>query len=315
MPVTEAPQSEERRADGCSTEEFDLLNRSKKKIKSAEEQPDDDTMVENQAVEKETGDGHTPTHCEDQSKGDTPNSLGVESNTDQMEILEVSKDSARSFKQALLRSRFNENRNEKNFDCDVEEPSSDDEDANTGSRVEQEDEVMEEPRDGIPKVKIPPGLLKKVREPWKKCLIVRLLGKTIGYKLFMTKMTKISGLQADFEALDIGNGFFIVKFDMADDYTKVYTGGPWIVMDHYVTVRKWQQDFKSDEAEEDTTMIWVQFPNLPIEYYNKKILYHITKVIGVPLKIDINTAMAARGKYARVCIEMDLRKPLILIFL
>ncbi|KAL7163194.1 hypothetical protein ACSBR2_039315 [Camellia fascicularis] len=80
---------------------------------------------------------------------------------------------------------------------------------------------------------------------------------------------------------------------MMDDYTKVYTGGPWIAMDHYVTVRKWQQDFKSDDAEEDTTAIWVRFPNLPIEYYNEKVLYHITKVLGNPLKVDINTAMAA----------------------
>lgn len=122
----------------------------------------------------------------------------------------------------------------------------------------------------------------------------------------MTKMTKIWGLQADFEALDIGNGFFIVKFDLMDDYTKVFTGGPWIVMDHYVTVRKWQHEFKANEAEEDTTAIWVRFPTLPIEYYNEKALFHITKVLGVPLKIDINTAMTARGKYARVCVEMDL---------
>lgn len=130
----------------------------------------------------------------------------------------------------------------------------------------------------------------------------------------MVKMTKIWGLQADFEALDFGNGFFIVKFDMADDYNKVYTGGPWVAMDHYVTVRKWQQDFKPDETEEDTTAIWVQFPNLPIEYYNENVLNHISKVLGVPLKIIINTAMAARGKHARVCIEMGLRQPLIPYF-
>ena len=98
---------------------------------------------------------------------------------------------------------------------------------------------------------------------------------------------------------------------MVDDYTKVYAGGPWTVRDHYVTVRKWLEDFKSDEAEEDTTAIWVRFPNLLIEYYNEKILYYIAKVIGVPLKIDINIDMAARGKYARVCIEIDLRMPLI----
>ncbi|KAI8027505.1 hypothetical protein LOK49_LG02G00221 [Camellia lanceoleosa] len=32
--------------------------------------------------------------------------------------------------------------------------------------------------------------------------------------------------------------------------------------------------------------------------------------IGKPLKIDLTTAMATRGRFARVCIEVDLRKPL-----
>ncbi|XP_028106754.1 uncharacterized protein LOC114305824 [Camellia sinensis] len=117
-------------------------------------------------------------------------------------------------------------------------------------------------------VKLPASLLKKVREPWKQCLIVRLLGKNIGYNLFVNRMRKVWNLQASFETLDIGN-------------------------------------------EEDTTAIWVRFPNLPIEYYDDKVLYHISKVLSTPLKVDINTAMAARGKYARVCVEMDLRKPLI----
>ncbi|XP_028066485.1 uncharacterized protein LOC114269382 [Camellia sinensis] len=162
-----------------------------------------------------------------------------------------------------------------------------------------------------PIVKLPAGLLKKVREPWKKCLIVRLLGRNIGYNLFVNRIRKLWNLQAGFETLDIGNGFFIVKFEMMEDYSKVFTGGPWIVMDRYVTVCKWQPDFKSDEAEADTTAIWVRFPNLPIEYYDEKVLYHISKVLGNPLKVDIKTAMVARGKYARVCVEMDLRKPLI----
>ncbi|KAI7998027.1 hypothetical protein LOK49_LG10G00977 [Camellia lanceoleosa] len=40
----------------------------------------------------------------------------------------------------------------------------------------------------------------------------------------------------------------------------------------------------------------------------------LSEVLGIPLKIDINTAMASRGKYARVCIEMDLQKPLVFQF-
>ncbi|XP_028115237.1 uncharacterized protein LOC114313094 [Camellia sinensis] len=180
-----------------------------------------------------------------------------------------------------------------------------------GNEKETKEFLEEKGTTSNPVVKLPAGLLKKVREPWKKCLIVRLLGRNIGYNLFINRMRKVWNLQADFETLDIGNGFFIVKFEMMEDYMKVFIGGPWVVMDRYVTVRKWQPDFKSNEAEKDTTAIWVRFPNLPIEYYDDKVLYHISKVLSTPLKVDINTAMAARGKYARVCVELDLHKPLI----
>ncbi|XP_028119187.1 uncharacterized protein LOC114316702 [Camellia sinensis] len=86
-------------------------------------------------------------------------------------------------------------------------------------------------------------------------------------------------------------------------------------MEHYLTVRKWEPDFKASEAFETTTTIWVRFSELPLEYFQEKVLYAIAKQIGKPLKIDLTTAMATRGRFARVCIEMDLRKPLFPRFL
>ncbi|XP_028059208.1 uncharacterized protein LOC114262941 [Camellia sinensis] len=70
-------------------------------------------------------------------------------------------------------------------------------------------------------------------------------------------------------------------------------------MDHYLTVRRWEPDFKPYEAGEVATALWVRFPQLPIEYYNEKVLFHIAKAIGKPLKIDLNIAMSTRGRYAR----------------
>ncbi|XP_028120747.1 uncharacterized protein LOC114318079 [Camellia sinensis] len=201
----------------------------------------------------------------------------------------------KSFKQALLKSRFNENERERNFDCEEAYLSFDEE---MEKEEEGEDQLEYKGTSSNSVIKIPAGLLKKVREPWQKCLIVRILGKNVGYKLFVNRMRKLWNPQADFETLDIGHGFFIVKFEMMEDYSKVYMGGPWVMMDRYVIVRKWQADFKADEAEKDTTAIWVRFLNLPIEYYNEKVLYHISKALGKLLKIDISTAVAARGKYA-----------------
>ncbi|KAL7221280.1 hypothetical protein ACSBR1_023266 [Camellia fascicularis] len=82
-------------------------------------------------------------------------------------------------------------------------------------------------------------------------------------------------------------------------------------MDHYLTVRRWELDFKPSEASKVATALWVRFPQLPIENYNEKVLFHIAKAIDKPLKIDLNIAMSAREKYAHVCVEVDLTKPLI----
>ncbi|KAL7243796.1 hypothetical protein ACSBR1_016088 [Camellia fascicularis] len=82
-------------------------------------------------------------------------------------------------------------------------------------------------------------------------------------------------------------------------------------MDHYLTVRRWEHDFKPSESGEVATALWVRFPQLPIEYYNEKVLFHVAKAIRKPLKVDLNTVMSARGRYARVCVEVNLTKPLI----
>ncbi|KAI8026706.1 hypothetical protein LOK49_LG02G03142 [Camellia lanceoleosa] len=96
----------------------------------------------------------------------------------------------------------------------------------------------------------------------------------------------------------------------AEGDTHIHDGGPWVIMDHYLTVRKWTPDFKTSEAFETTTAVWVRFSELPIEYFHEQVLYVIAKQIGKPLKIDLTTAIATRGRFARVCIEVDLHKPL-----
>ncbi|KAI8031372.1 Uncharacterized protein LOK49_LG01G03785 [Camellia lanceoleosa] len=215
----------------------------------------------------------------------------------------------KSFKQALTATK----QNEKAFDSDLDRLFTDDEFLTDEEDNEalSEDEQAQDLAPIIPRIKLHPRLVKLIRKPWKDCLIVRLLGKTVGFKFLVNKLKKIWGLQGDFEATNLGLGFFLVKFEMLVDCNRVYTEGPWIIMDHYLTVHRWEYDFKPSEAKEVATTLWVRFPQLPIEYYNEKVLYHIAKVIGKPLKVDLNTAMSTRGRYARVCVEVDLTKPLV----
>ena len=50
---------------------------------------------------------------------------------------------------------------------------------------------------------------------------------------------------------------------------------------------------------------------MPIELYEAEVLKQIGEAIGKVLRIDTHTALESRGKYARMCIQVDVRKPLI----
>lgn len=53
---------------------------------------------------------------------------------------------------------------------------------------------------------------------------------------------------------------------------------------------------------------------LPIKYHDSKVLTFIGNRIGTTVKVDKNTLLQEHGKYARLCVEVDLRKPLLAMF-
>ncbi|PNY14872.1 ribonuclease H, partial [Trifolium pratense] len=58
-------------------------------------------------------------------------------------------------------------------------------------------------------------------------------------------------------------------------------------------------------------MVWIRFPSLGMEYYDESLLLALATAVGTPIKVDIRTLDASRGKFARVCIEIDLDKPVV----
>lgn len=50
---------------------------------------------------------------------------------------------------------------------------------------------------------------------------------------------------------------------------------------------------------------------LAIEYFDEKTLEGIGNLIGSTLKVDTNTTQQTRGKFARICVEINLNKPLV----
>ncbi|KAK4255547.1 hypothetical protein QN277_008534 [Acacia crassicarpa] len=170
--------------------------------------------------------------------------------------------------------------------------------------------ITEDASRNFPKFSFSEKMTKRLHKAWKWAVIVKLLGRNIGYKNLLAILQTLWAKRGVINLINVGNGFFVVKLTNKEDYMNALTGGPWMLFDHYLTVRPWEPFFNPWRAKIDKVAVWVRMPRLALEYYDKEALTWIGNRIGETLKIDFNTSCQLRGHYARICVLVDLSKQL-----
>ena len=84
-----------------------------------------------------------------------------------------------------------------------------------------------------------------------------------------------------------------------------------VLGDHFLSLRLWEPFFKPSSGNVSMVAMWIRLYELPIELYEAEVLREIEDSIRKVLRIDTHTTMEARGKNARLCIQIDINKPLI----
>ena len=107
---------------------------------------------------------------------------------------------------------------------------------------------MEEDQDPeCPSVSVSNEEKRRIRLPWKNTLIVKLLGRIIGYTTLLNKINFLWRPKAMFEVIALDNGYFLV-FSSVNDYEFAKYGGPWMIFDHHLTVQPWRPNFDTNQT-------------------------------------------------------------------
>lgn len=83
----------------------------------------------------------------------------------------------------------------------------------------------------LPKIFLDDKSFNDLCYPWGDSLIIKLLGKNIGYTQMNSRLSALWKLNGGFDLMDVGHGFFMAKFDQENDRQKVMDGDPWIIFD------------------------------------------------------------------------------------
>lgn len=72
--------------------------------------------------------------------------------------------------------------------------------------------------------------------------------------------------------MGVGNGFFMVKFDLLEDKKKSFHGSPWMIFYHHLTVRPWVSNFISSGVTIGRSLVWIYFLSLGMKYCEGSLL-------------------------------------------
>ncbi|MCI24608.1 hypothetical protein A2U01_0045793, partial [Trifolium medium] len=114
--------------------------------------------------------------------------------------------------------------------------------------------TLEEGNRLLPVVTMDEKLFQDLCNPWKEALVVKLLGKNVGYNMMKDRLKNLWRLTGGFEIMDVDNGFYMVKCELLADREKIVADGPWMLFDHYLAVARWTPDFASPHAKVEKTL-------------------------------------------------------------
>ncbi|WOL08081.1 hypothetical protein Cni_G16833 [Canna indica] len=152
--------------------------------------------------------------------------------------------------------------------------------------------------------------LVKARYECKLILYGKFFGRTPILELVKNQMPKIWKLKSECQIIDLSAGFFAFKFAIEEDYWNVFSGGRWFLRGQALSLIPWKNCFQPMKETISVVPVWIQMPGLPVEFMHVEILPQIAAVIGKPVKMDEYTMARVRGKFARVCVLLDITKPI-----
>lgn len=112
---------------------------------------------------------------------------------------------------------------------------------------------------------------KRIYKPWRRGVIVRLLGRRIGYQALETRLKQMWVQNGVISIIDLSNDYYLVVFTNEDDHNIALSDVTWFIYDHYLTVQEWSPHFHSASDAIENVAVWVRMDGFPIEYYDAKV--------------------------------------------
>lgn len=120
----------------------------------------------------------------------------------------------------------------------------------------------------------------------------------------------VKGWQVPVKTHHHNSGWIIFQFGNSENQMTVLENSPYVVYGKPLHLKIMPQNFRFQNEGICCFPVWVQIHDLPMEYWNPRILGKICTRIGKPIHMDKLTTYKERVSFARCLVEIDMAKDL-----
>ena len=117
-------------------------------------------------------------------------------------------------------------------------------------------------------------------------------------------------MERNFEVSDMGENKVLFKFETQEDMDRVLLQSPWSFDKYLVILHKLEMGDATNRIRFDRASFWVQIHGLPTMSQTKETGLCLGSTLGVVEKVDVDGKGFSLGRYLRICVSLDITKPL-----
>ncbi|KAL4582207.1 hypothetical protein LXL04_006749 [Taraxacum kok-saghyz] len=159
--------------------------------------------------------------------------------------------------------------------------------------------IKKDPKLKVGEVEMPIADILKGSEPYSTTIYGYFIEKRVNYfnmnKYGMSKWKQFGIEEVMVNEADI----YFFRFSSEQGVKGVLEGGPWLVFDNPIIIRRWAPGLNMSKAQHNVVPVWVKIFNVPLEYWNETRINHIAWETGKPLEADSWTANMCNSHWGR----------------
>ncbi|KAF7113421.1 hypothetical protein RHSIM_RhsimUnG0127600 [Rhododendron simsii] len=157
----------------------------------------------------------------------------------------------------------------------------------------------------------PQDVIDQGSDRWNDCVVGYFLDKRVPFPLVKNIVMRIWEKFGIYDVLANDQGFFFFQFSKPDAYHSLMGSGLCHIAGKLMILKPWKPQMELTKERLSSIPIWVQFSNIPLEFWTEQGLSYIASALGKPLYADDLTEKGQRLSFAKICVEITVDSPLL----